>query len=174
MIYFLLPLIVILMSIAGVKAKNALEYRKVYGINGREVNDLSWPAQEIMKRFHNMPIESRPDANMLEVVKALDVKHNGAEKVNAFYTKKSYRDEFEGYSWNAVRDTLAVATDYHSLYHGMGEIVKALAERERELAMFRISHSLGTATTLAQQLSEEAGNIRSGTKEMTRDPLELR
>ena len=174
MIYVLIPILVILLTIAAVKGKNALEYRKVYGLSGSEVNDLSWPAQEIMKRFHAMPVESRPDTNMLEIVKALDTKHNGVEKVNDFYSKESYRGEFEGYSWNAMRETLAVATDFRSLYDGMGLVIHALAERERELAMYRISYSLGAATSIAQQLSEEAGNIRAGTKEMTRDPLELR
>lgn len=173
MIYFLIPIIVILMTIASVKGKNALEYRRVYGLVAAK--DLSWPAKQVLARYNALPASSRPAINMYEVVKALDVKHGGSDAVTEKYKSTNYHGKGEvSYSWTAPHYRSDYLTDYKDMFDAMGVVAQALADREKELALFRISHQLGEAQTFAQQMKEEADNIYAGTKEMTRDPLELR
>lgn len=142
--------------------------RRVYGQPRKEVMKLSWPAQQTLVAYHAVPVDNRPAVDIMTVLRALDKKHGGRDKVDAQYRSSNYQGD-SYYRWGNARSGSAYYNDYFVLHRGFEEVATAIAEREHTFAMAGISSHLEEAKSLQQVLKEERDMIREITSKVKED-----
>lgn len=161
---------VIIIGLGGTGAA-MIGARKNYGMGILASGQLSWPAREIMKAHHALPKGNRPSDDMFEVLKAIDTRWGGSERVTKAYTYNRGQTYRQG--WDECHNG-GMNKQYKNLFDSMKDIQRALDEQAQALVLSGLTHHLDTAAELVERMRDEAKNIREVTTELTRDPLELK
>jgi hypothetical protein len=173
LLYIISMLIILGMTGTGIHlGKKSLSYKKTYGLPAAEVNALSWPSQQILKDYNSLPNENRPYPKIVNMLKALDVKHDVKRVDRHFEEDSYYRDNKPTtYDWKCCRrsygdkDCISDYQEYHDLRNGIVKVKTALAEKEHAIQVASVEGNLRDVKELVQRFDEEEELLRKVTKE---------
>lgn len=158
----LMVLFVIAMVLIGNTIASFYSYR-TYGISGTDRSELSWPAQQILKKYHALPEANRPYTNVVPMLKALDVKNGGKKKIDAHFRHSG--PDYSYWGWcNCYNCNFG---EYKPMVKALNEINEALAEQQRKIEIAGVAGGLEEATRFMEELRREKKIITETTKELT-------
>jgi hypothetical protein len=151
--------------------KNSKNFTATYGIARKDMGEMSWVGQSILRDYNALPASNRPGVDIVSVVRALDYKF-GVEKLDDHFRDNNYGDgPAYTYDWSKCRcyssyypQRKCWAQEYHELHKSMEAINKALGEQNYRLAIAGHAHGFEQAQDLLERLRTEAGLIAEVTE----------
>lgn len=141
--------------------------RKTYGLGRKERKSLSRPSLMLVKEYRALPLNNRPYENILNIVKALDVKY-GIKEVTSHFSRSGY----EGgsvHTWNCrcYRAEVCPHKEYLYLHGGISKIAEAIADQQHALEVAGVEDGLSEVEELTNRLREEHEIIQQVTSALT-------
>lgn len=144
-----------------------------------ELKGVSWAGRQIVNAYRSIPETNQPGYDIVDVVKALDIKHDSGEMDRHFTSGYSYRP----YDWScacvrmlessvyarARRGVImdgCLGKEYRDLYNDIAALKKSLDEQERALRVTGVAGSLEDAKSLTERLRQERELVDQVTKEL--------
>lgn len=145
---------------------------------------LSAASRSIMKHWDELPKDSRPDEDILSMLKALDIKYGVNEVNNHFrisdvgdysYERNGhlYPSLFQDYvfSWKShdgcKHQTACKFPEYKPLATSIHQVNEAAKAQARALQVAGVQHNIDAVARLTDRMRSEREIIESVTKELT-------
>lgn len=142
-----------------------------------KIVELSIPSENLKNAFERLPDDHKPDVDMYEICRALDVKFKNTDLNNHFrkYTDNGWD---YGYTWMGWHDCVCVRADeptgepcpfneYIVLADQIAELSAAVQEQERVLELAEHQEGLDNAKLLMSILDDSVHVVRSVTSEVS-------
>lgn len=128
--------------------------KKRYGFSLKETRGLSWSAKQILAVYHSLPPDNRPYANILHIVKALDVKFPDADSHFHIYDYKAFHKSGHSHCYECYTGRCS-HEEYSDLYYTLQGVVDELADYEYQMKVVGVADWLEAQQLLMEQLRTE-------------------
>jgi hypothetical protein len=132
------------------------------------IDSLSWPSRQIVKKHHQIPLDRRPDVDLISVLRAIDVK--SGEGVDDHY-KSAYYYDGPSYAWCRCDNSRCPYPEYWDIYTEVRDTVKAVQNQEHQLKIAGINGSLEDVTHMLEDLRSTRKQITEETDYITKGEL---
>lgn len=136
----------------------------------KSLDGLSSPAKELVKKYNALPETNKPYANMVDMLKALDVKHSMNE-VNIHFSEDRY--SYDGpdseFTWRCICKQYGRRCqfiEYHNIREAIQDIQESLKKQAHALEVSKVAHDLNSIEAFTMSLREESTIIDTVTREL--------
>jgi hypothetical protein len=137
------------------------EHKRVAALPQGKVR--SWPAQQILRKNHQLPVEHRVD-DLERIVDALDVKYIIEEVNDHFNYWDGYRTV---HRWDHRCYGRCSLGKYAEIYDGLQEINDAIATQKHMVKVAAVQDDLKRVDDVISRIKQEKGFIVDTTKAIT-------
>lgn len=146
--------------------------RKRYSYEGKY---LSRPARDTLRMYRRLPADNRvvSEWEVKSTLSALDTKgHDDHHKIKQHFVRTTYSGSHYAFPETSSQcghyGRSCFYIGYVQMYNEMKAVETALAEREREIALNRVSSALGDVSAITARFRQENELIQDVTKEIVR------
>lgn len=174
--------LIILISVVAFRLNLVMQRRKLAqarkpkALPKDELKGVSWAGRQIVKAYQSIPEANQPGYDIVDVVKALDVKYDKALADAHFVDNLGYanwtcfcrRVERRMYAPTRFSPTTRKCEfeEYRALYNDIQSLKASLDAQEHALKVAGVAGSLENAKSLTERLRQERELVEQVTKEL--------
>jgi hypothetical protein len=169
---FIIIVCLIIASGIGLLVIDSFIKNRGYGVSSKVRKQLSWPSKEILKLYNQLPVDSRPDQDIVYMLRALDTKHEVSKVNTHFYEygydvgKQTWNCKCKQFSYRSNYDEDCFMNEYHEIREGIVGIIAAREAQKHALEVAGVENGLNDADSLIKRLREEKQFIIEVTSEL--------